>query len=163
MLSLELRSPVRAAALILGVALLGLGACGERDGVLKTKPQQKSATESLPTPRAGLWKTTTAMTDGTREEATDCIESGTSPLQALSATDLSRCPRHAVTRSATGYHVDVSCASDGMTMSLKGEIVGDFANTMTTDLDLGIGVEGEAVQSTHLHSESRYIGPCPAA
>lgn len=163
MSSLALRTSARAAALIVGVAVMALAACGEREGATRTEPQQSADAASLPAPRAGLWKTTTAMTDGTREEATDCIESGTSPLQALGAADLSHCQRHAVTRSETGYHVDVSCTSEGVSMSLKGEIVGDFTSSMMMDLDLGIGVEGEPIQSARLHSEGRYVGPCPSA
>jgi len=160
-------TPALAPLLVL-VAGLGLSACGEASPTSTTAPSGAAAVATamqgdLPSPRAGLWKTTSSMADGSHEEATDCITEAASPLDSLGAADLSRCSRHQIRKAGAGYMIDVSCASEGMTMSLKGSVQGDFKTAMSMDLDLGIGVADGDVQTTHMRTESRYVGPCPAA
>lgn len=160
-------------------ALLLLGACsGKHDdaaagntaaaGNAAAAVNATPAATKLTMPKPGLWEMTVSTPGMPKPMKTQmCIGApvpGANPFAPPPRAG-QNCARSDVTRTATGYSIDMECKMNGMTMSTKGEVSGDFSSNyktvMTTSMS-GAGIPAAMQTERTSTAESRYIGACPA-
>ena len=160
---------------ILALAALGLVACGQKGGnaaasagggapggaaaggAAASGPDQTIAFADLPRPRAGLWKTTLDDGDGQPDVESHCY-SGQMPNVGKMPPG---CPDLTIKRTFTGDIVmDFDCKSKDITMSMHSVSRGDPQSHMTTDSVTNVTMEGHPQQTTKMHADMQYVGPC---
>jgi hypothetical protein len=57
--------------------------------------------------------------------------------------------------------MDMNCATPDFTMVMHSDATGDFQNSMSSDATMTMSMKGGAPQTSKMHSEAHYIGPCP--
>jgi len=151
-------------------SLLALGACsGKSDHAAGNTAVGTDAVAAVSKmPKAGLWKmtvTAAGMPQPVKMEV--CMgepTAGSNPF-APPAQPGQNCSKNLVSPTASGYAIDMECASNGMTMAIAGTVSGDFASSYRTELTTKMsGPNLPPAAQTPIKSsvESTYAGACPA-
>ncbi|MGH7022338.1 MAG: DUF3617 domain-containing protein, partial [Caulobacteraceae bacterium] len=138
-----------------GAAPAGPGAAAQAAG-----GDQTIDTSALPKPRAGLWQN--VVDDGDGHPATMSIcRSGNLP----SVTRPKNCTQVSFKRTITGQIVaDIDCGSTnrGLHITMHSVTSGDLQSHAVADMTMTMQMKGQPARVTKTHTESRYVGPCPA-
>ncbi|KQY85102.1 DUF3617 family protein [Brevundimonas sp. Root1423] len=145
---------------------LALTACSQADRKDAGEPVEATASESgapittadFPSPRAGLWRTTTVRDGGEPEIETRC-EGPAKPFETPEAME--GCTDTA-SRIPGGVRFDRKCMADGKPASLSITMTGDFKTRANMNMDYKATLpNGETVESSE-RGQSVYLGPCAA-
>ncbi|HEX3918196.1 MAG TPA: DUF3617 family protein [Caulobacteraceae bacterium] len=110
----------------------------------------------LPHPRGGQWQETLDDGDGKPDVTTTCL-SGRTPAMKVPPG----CSQFTFKRTMLGaYVMDMSCSTEGNTMTAHGEMSGDFQNSATSDMTMTMAIAGQPPRTIKMHTDMKYIGPC---
>lgn len=155
-----------------GATLLG-GCSGKSDGskgssTTTTVTSTSTASFAPATPKPGLWEMTASAAGMPAPMRTRvCIGApapGANPFTPPPQAGQS-CGRNNVTRTASGYAIDVECTMNGVTMQTKGQVTGDLASSFKTETTTRMSGPNipAALQSPHASTvEAHFVGACPA-
>ncbi|QYE32951.1 DUF3617 family protein (plasmid) [Polymorphobacter sp. PAMC 29334] len=74
------------------------------------------------------------------------------------------CTKNGFTKTATGYSIDIACKMNGMMMSTKGDVSGDFSSNYKTVMKTKMSGPNipPAMQTERTSTaEAKYLGACP--
>lgn len=167
---------MRLYSIVVGVTLPGLillGACsGKHDDAAgnsaATTPDRAVALADTKMPKPGLWEMTVSAEGMAQPMAMRlCVGApapGTNPFAPPPQAGQD-CKKNAFVKTGAGYTIDIECKSNGVTMSTKGEVTGDFSSGYTTIMKTrmsGPGIPAELQTERTSTAESKYLGACPA-
>jgi hypothetical protein len=115
----------------------------------------------LPHLKAGLWSTTstTPGDKGPPEASTHCETGETIKPQELGK----HCSQFSIKRTFLGAIViDASCGQNGVTSTMHMTFKGDFNSSVSGDSQVSMSMPGQPAHTFATHTESHYVGPCPA-
>jgi hypothetical protein len=115
----------------------------------------------LPHLKPGLWSTTvTSSAEGGKPDTSTHCETG----QTIKPVSMGKvCSRFSFKRTFLGAIViDAACGRNGVTTTMHMDIHGDYNSAITGDSQVSLTLPGQGTQSFTTHTESHYVGPCPA-
>lgn len=142
---------MRAALIVLGLALAALGACS------KSAATTPITAAELPAPTKGLWARSGSQDGEAPTKGAKCMDG--KPIDPLDRMPMT-CQKMDIRRTATGgFVLDADCA--GSKLHLAGE--GDFKKAFTTNASMTpTPAPGAAARVIRNHSTWTYVGPdCP--
>jgi|GEM_PF-733301 len=160
---------------ISGAGLMLLSACSggettaENASTTSAAPAEaESAAAGNAMPKAGLWEmkiTAAAMPQPQTTKLCVGETAANSNPFAPPPTPGQTCARNNVTKTATGYSIDMECSANGMTMTSIGTVSGDMASAYKVEMATKIGganVPAAAQQEMKTVIDAKYLGDCPA-
>lgn len=149
-----------AVVLALGLIVAGCGQAPEKgSGAAPSAPAGQTISH-FPKLRPGLWRSV-STTGGVRDEPeTNCVGPDEDLIEQFGADDAAQCEKREIRRVGNRIVFDTACAGEYGTITLAGEISGDFQTRMDGDLTLGIGAPGRPVETSRVTIASRYVGTC---
>jgi hypothetical protein len=146
-------------------AVLALAACGKPAD--KPAPAAAAAAkspvppgiEAAPHLKAGLWEITVGDTP---MKASSCIDDATQNDGAALGQSLDRrdCTKSTWTRIPGGVAFELDCVTEGMHMTSKGTVTGDFNSAYRMESDVTGSRDGQSF--THKQViDAKYMGACP--
>jgi hypothetical protein len=124
-------------------------------------PDVSIAETDLPHLKAGLWSTTvTSSNDGGKPDVSSHCETG----ETIKPASVGKaCSQFSFKRTFLGVIVvDATCGQNGVVSTMHMSISGDYNAAVTGDSQVSLTVPGQPTRSFTTHTESRYVGPCPA-
>lgn len=155
-----------------GLALAGLASTGCSDKHDAASGNIASPTApaapAMSTPKPGLWQMTVSA-DGmpnpmTMQVCVGAPAPGVNPFTPPSQPGQA-CSKNSFSKTAAGYSVDTECQMNGMTISAKGEVSGDFSSSYTIAMKTRMaGADLPAAMQTERASTvtAKYVGACPS-
>jgi len=164
-----LAAPLLRAAALLAVA--GVAACSNAEDTAATvggddAPASTAevvgaemAVADLPTLRPGVWRMVNTTEGGDVETLRQCIGADQS-LEIPEGTSADCLPK--INRVRGGFRIESRCTTDGVTGMFNMTMTGDFETRTRSELEIGMGVEGQPLNVAKQTSEGVWEGPCPA-
>ena len=169
-----MRTTIIAGCLALGSGAL-LGACSAKHDAANTTASTTSSTTTATAPmtsampKAGLWEMTVTGAGMPAPMKTKACLGGAPAPGANPFTPPAQpgqtCAKNSVVKTAAGYSIDTECTMNGMTMSTKGDVTGDFSSdykTVMTTKMTGANVPAMMQTARTSTAEAKYLGACPA-
>ena len=154
----------------LTLAGLSLAACsGKHDATSgNAADATAAATPTMATPKPGLWQMTVAAAGMPSPMTTQvCVGAPAPGVNPFSPPPQrgQACSKNSFTKTAAGYSIDTECTMNGMTMSSKGEVSGDFSSAYTiamktkmTGANIPAAMQAERASTV----TAKYVGACPS-
>jgi hypothetical protein len=113
----------------------------------------------LPRLRPGLWVTSVSENGAAATTSQHC-ETG----EAVGMADMSKeCAKFVFRRSVLGaITIDAACGAGGYSSTLHMTVHGDYNSAIAGDAQIAMTLPGRPPTNIATHSESHYVGPCPA-
>jgi hypothetical protein len=113
----------------------------------------------LPKLKPGLWATSVSE-NGQPATVSQHCETG----EAVGMRDMSKqCSKFVFKRSFLGaINVDAVCGAGGYSSTMHMTVHGDFNSNIAGDAQITMTLPNHPPTSLTTHSESHYVGPCPA-
>ncbi len=167
-----MRTTIIATYLVLGAA--SLAGCSAKQNGATSSASSTTTTPSTPAavasnmPKPGLWQMTVTGSSMPSPMTTKmCMGAPTPGANPFTPPPQAgqTCAKNAVTKTADGYAIDQQCTVNGMTMSTKGSVSGDFSSsykTVMTSKMTGANVPTMMQTERTSTAEAKYLGACPA-
>lgn len=116
--------------------------------------------DAAPHVRAGLWEISSADMPG---KLASCIDDNTQADSAALGQGLDRrnCAKSDWNRIPDGIAFSFDCNNDGVRVTSKGTVTGDFSSAYTMKADASMTKDG-ITRSAKQSIDARYVGACPA-
>lgn len=158
--------------IVVGVmfAALALAACNkpadktDAGGDVAAGPVEKAPVppgiDAAPHVKAGLWEVSNGDMPG---KLSTCIDANTQADSAALGQGLDRrnCSRSTWNRIDGGIAFDFDCRSEGVRVTSKGTVTGDFSRAYTMKADASMTKNG-VTRTAQQVIEARYVGACPS-
>jgi hypothetical protein len=113
----------------------------------------------LPKLKPGLWVTSVSENGAAATTSQHC-ETG----EAVGMADMSKeCTKFVFKRSVLGaITIDAACGAGGYSSTMHMQVRGDYNSAIAGDAQITMILPGRPPTNITTHSESHYVGPCPA-
>ncbi len=152
-------------------ALLTLSACSDKtdkttSNTTTTTSTSVTTTDAAPTPKPGLWKMTVAAEGMTPMVMNVCLGAPTPGVNPFTppAAPGQNCTKNDISRSGSGYAIDMECTANGVTMAIEGSVSGNFSTSYRTELTTkmsGANIPPAASKAVKSSVDSVYVSACP--
>ena len=165
-----MRRTIIAIYLVLGAASIA-GCSAKQEGTTTSASSTTTTTSSVVAsnmPKPGLWQMTVTGSSMPSPMTTKmCMGAPTPRANPFTPPPQAgqTCAKNAVTKTANAYAVDTECTVNGMTMSTKGSVSGDFSSSykmVMTSKMTGANVPAMMQAERTSTAEAKYLGACPA-
>lgn len=151
------------------LAALALTACHKAadttDGAAATKvaakPPVPPGIDAAPHLKAGLWEITVS---GAPMKASSCIDDATQNDAAALGQSMDRrnCTKSVWNRIPGGVAFEVDCTTEGMHLTSKGTVTGDFNSAYRMESDVTGSRDGQTFTKKQV-IDAKYMGACPSS
>ena len=144
-------------------AALALAACNkpaEKAGAAAERPPVPAGIDEAPHLKAGLWE---INVEGMPAKASSCIDDKTQADSAALGQGLDRrnCTKSDWNRIPGGIAFEFDCTNDGMHVTSKGTVTGDFNSAYRMEADVSGTKAGQSFKRRQV-IDAKYMGACPS-
>ena len=134
-------------------------AAGSSGPAAASGPDVTITQADLPRLKPGLWVTAVSENGAAPTTSQHC-ETG----EAVGMADMSKeCSKFVFRRSVLGaITIDAVCGAGGYSSTMHMTVHGDYNSAIAGDAQIAMTLPGRPPTNITTHSESHYVGPCPA-